>query len=435
MREYCVRKNEELIRALSRSSEVVEAPPAQSSVAEEQLPSKLVDCYQYCVKYHGDDLAALQSCRSMCDAMWKSGIQVGTEQFSNCFPQGILELGEFEARYRRAGRIGLDDWQIVAHVSFIINKMLEEGRQNKCPDPEEMIVRIVTSKLDEMGIDRYSVRKAHLHGMPKEVRQLIMEIFPNVEEIRRPSIDEIAKYYEASQKRATDIPSGPRAIIPPGYEKYLSENNDQGIPPEPPQRPPPEPPNLSEHPNNERKPEASGNECVEPDYSYIGNVLMGLIINYIIFVSPAAYFAYLAYIKYVTSVYAFALSMFFSALFFATALGLILGVEYANWRARRLRFISSLNAETGCLRVIPPPWFEHIESLFAPFFAAAFINPVVEYIVYKMLKSGPITLNPETVTLYESMVAFFVIIILILILNTLIDWSDWRRRRLLAPPR
>ncbi|WP_054855664.1 hypothetical protein [Vulcanisaeta sp. JCM 16161] len=184
LRKYCIEKYEELSRAPQQPSKNMEMPLAQSSVAEEQLPSRLVDCYQYCVKYHSDNPTALQGCRSMCDAMWKPSIQrVGIEQFRNCFPSGLLELGEFEARYRR---VGLDDWQIVAHISGVISKIIEEGRRNKCPDLDETIIRVVTSKLDKMGIDRYSIRRAYLHGMSDEVKQLIMKVFPNVTDMAPP---------------------------------------------------------------------------------------------------------------------------------------------------------------------------------------------------------------------------------------------------------
>uniref|UniRef100_UPI000A537EE5 hypothetical protein n=1 Tax=Vulcanisaeta sp. JCM 16159 TaxID=1295371 RepID=UPI000A537EE5 len=75
LRKYCIDRYEELSRAPQQSSKNMEMPPAQSRAAEEQLPSRLVDCYQYCVKYHSDNPAALQGCRSMCDAMWKPSIQ------------------------------------------------------------------------------------------------------------------------------------------------------------------------------------------------------------------------------------------------------------------------------------------------------------------------------------------------------------------------
>ncbi len=213
LRKYCIERYEELSRAPQQSSKDMEMPSAQSSIAEGQLPSRLVDCYQYCVKYHGDNPTALQDCRLMCDAMWKPSIQrVDIERFRNCFPSGLLELSEFETKYKSIGKFGFDDWQIVAHISGVISKMIEEGKRGKCPDLDEAITKVITSKLDEIGINRYSIRNAYLHGMNDEVRRLVERVFPNVTEIRRPTTPITLK--ETPQPSLTPPPSMPQSPTP-----------------------------------------------------------------------------------------------------------------------------------------------------------------------------------------------------------------------------
>jgi hypothetical protein len=97
-----------------------------------------------------------------------------------CFFDGLMDLMEFAARYRRLGRLGFDDWQIVSEVASAVSKMLREGRVRGCPNTEDMIVNIVVRTLDDLGIDRYSITRAYMHGTPKDVEELLKRIFPNL---------------------------------------------------------------------------------------------------------------------------------------------------------------------------------------------------------------------------------------------------------------
>ena len=103
-----------------------------------------------------------------------------------CFFDGLMELMDFAARYRRLGRLGFDDWQIVSEVASAVSKMLREGRERGCPNLEDAIVDVVVRTLDDLGIDRYSIMRGYLHGTTEDVRRILKRIFPNVEQITRP---------------------------------------------------------------------------------------------------------------------------------------------------------------------------------------------------------------------------------------------------------
>jgi hypothetical protein len=99
---------------------------------------------------------------------------------SDCFPEGLMALNDFAAGYRRLGRLGFDDWQVVSNISSVISKMLREGRVRGCPNTEDLIVDIVVEALNELNIDRYSITRAYMHGTPKDVEELLKRIFPNL---------------------------------------------------------------------------------------------------------------------------------------------------------------------------------------------------------------------------------------------------------------
>ena len=97
-----------------------------------------------------------------------------------CFFDGLMDLRDFAAKYRRLGRLGFDDWQIVSEVASAVSKMLREGRVRDCPNTEGLIVDIVVETLNELNIDRYSITRAYMHGTPKDVEELLKRIFPNL---------------------------------------------------------------------------------------------------------------------------------------------------------------------------------------------------------------------------------------------------------------
>ncbi len=101
----------------------------------------------------------------------------------DCFHDEWLELMEFAAKYRRLGRLGFDDWQIVSEVASVVSKMLREGRESGCLNLEDAIVDVVVRMLDNLGIDRYSIMRGYLHGTTEDVRRILKRIFPNVEQM------------------------------------------------------------------------------------------------------------------------------------------------------------------------------------------------------------------------------------------------------------
>ncbi|MFP3313207.1 MAG: CAP domain-containing protein [Thermocladium sp.] len=105
---------------------------------------------------------------------------------SGCFFDGLMDLMEFAAKYRRLGRLGFDDWQIVSEVASAVSKMLREGRERGCPNLEDMIANIAVRTLDDLGIDRYSIMRGYLQGTTEDVRRVLRRIFPNIEQITRP---------------------------------------------------------------------------------------------------------------------------------------------------------------------------------------------------------------------------------------------------------
>lgn len=123
----------------------------------------------------------MQTCYSICDALWKPELQfTDLEAFEKCFPHGMLELKEFMAKYRRIGKIGFEDWQIVSQVSSAIHKMLEEGKQNKCPNLYESIIRVVVSVLNSLGINRVEIKTAYAHHLTTEEKAILSVIFPSL---------------------------------------------------------------------------------------------------------------------------------------------------------------------------------------------------------------------------------------------------------------
>lgn len=126
----------------------------------------------------------------------------------DCFPSSKYDLLDFVAKYKRVGRYGFDDWQIVSRVAGAVYAMLKEGKQRNCPNLEEMIMETVVRTLDDLGIDRYSISSAYLHGIPDDVRQLVMRIFPNLSEIvRQPIVEEVRQGEEPETAVAVYLPS------------------------------------------------------------------------------------------------------------------------------------------------------------------------------------------------------------------------------------
>ena len=208
LRDYCTNKYEELRKARSEEQARAGAPTTQ------ETKGKLTECYDNCIKYYGDNQVALQTCYSICNALWKPTPQLDLDRFSKCFPQGVMELEEFMERYRRSS-IGYDDQQIVTETASVVSRMLEEGKKSGCPDLENTIVKVVSNALDGLGIDRYSIRKAYGHGIPEEVRKILKKIFPNIEwEEGRPTPVHISE--SRSQRRKEKQPEYSHV----SYRKY-----------------------------------------------------------------------------------------------------------------------------------------------------------------------------------------------------------------------
>gem|GEM_PF-5589218 len=108
-----------------------------------------------------------------------------SSSLSGCFHEGLLELGDFAVRYRRVGRWGFDDWQIVNAVAYAAAKMFREGRERNCQNLDDAIVAIITKTLDELGIDRYSITKGYLHSVDSEVRDIVLRVFPSLTDLSK----------------------------------------------------------------------------------------------------------------------------------------------------------------------------------------------------------------------------------------------------------
>ncbi|MFP3316136.1 MAG: hypothetical protein RXN91_07335 [Caldivirga sp.] len=159
---------------------------AKGEVAEGQFTDELADCMRDCVRYYGDNAPELNRCYSMCRAIWgNTGVKWSCGEFKSCFPEGCFELEEFKREFRRIGKSGFEDWQIVSRVGSIIGTMLREGGERGCRDLEDNITKLMITELEDLGIDRYSIRKAYLHGLSSEVKDILMKIFPNVIQISK----------------------------------------------------------------------------------------------------------------------------------------------------------------------------------------------------------------------------------------------------------
>ncbi|MFP3194282.1 MAG: hypothetical protein RXR11_03175 [Caldivirga sp.] len=167
------------------------ASEAKGEVAEGQFTDELADCIRDCVRYYGDNAPELNRCYSMCRAIWgNTGVKWSCGEFKSCFPGGCFELEEFKREFRRIGKSGFEGWQIVSKVGSIIGTMLREGRERGCRDLEDNIIKLMITELEDLGIDRYSIRKAYLHGLSSEVKDILMKIFPNVTQISKDNESE-----------------------------------------------------------------------------------------------------------------------------------------------------------------------------------------------------------------------------------------------------
>ncbi|GAB6943287.1 hypothetical protein [Vulcanisaeta sp. JCM 14467] len=256
-----------------------------------------------------------------------------------CFPNAMFEFNEFLARYKKVGKLGFDDWQIVSEVASAVRKMLEEGRQNNCQDLRNKIIEVVTKSLDSVGIDRYSITRAYKHGMTEEVRDIILEIFPNIEWIREPTPIQVI---ESSQPRQEEIVVKP-SRTPSQYDLPPIEPSPQ----QPPQQPKPNPPSPppQQQPQTPKEPQ---NYSVDHDYEH--NIIIDALIGFIFYslpiIAPAAYVYSRVYPIAVQESSA-GLAIFMSLILIgAIILTNILVKEYTRWRYMRLgRFGYKIDAE------------------------------------------------------------------------------------------
>ena len=144
-------------------------------------PHGLSECYSYCDRFHRGNPTALRACYSSCDAIWKGREEPReVRPPGECFPQGIAELRDFLEKYTTEYLEGFESWWVVAEVAYLANRMLREGRLNKCNDVNGMIVRTLTEALDRAGVDRLSFREAYEDGVSDEVKQIVSSVFPNL---------------------------------------------------------------------------------------------------------------------------------------------------------------------------------------------------------------------------------------------------------------
>ncbi|WP_054856888.1 protein kinase [Vulcanisaeta sp. JCM 16159] len=78
-----------------------------------------------------------------------------TPKIPCAFPNGILELKEFERKYRE-NRLGFTQTSIVAHIESVIYEMLKDAEAQGCSldEVEDLIIDIIVDALERLGIDR-----------------------------------------------------------------------------------------------------------------------------------------------------------------------------------------------------------------------------------------------------------------------------------------
>lgn len=86
----------------------------------------------------------------------------------------IRELAETYTRYR--GVIGeLSLVRKVADAAYVALR----GASN-CENPVAAVAEAISTELDRLGVDRYSVMRGELQGLPSDVIEVIKRVFPNV---------------------------------------------------------------------------------------------------------------------------------------------------------------------------------------------------------------------------------------------------------------
>ncbi|WP_054849042.1 ankyrin repeat domain-containing protein [Vulcanisaeta sp. JCM 14467] len=123
------------------------------------------------------------------------------------FPNGILELRDFEIKYRE-NRLGFTQTSIVAHIDSVIYYMLKDAEAQGCSldEVEDLIVDIIIDTLERLGIDREAIEKGYLHGIPELRRRILIKIFPKLAPSITPS---------PPPRRTPRAPPSPQPSQPP----------------------------------------------------------------------------------------------------------------------------------------------------------------------------------------------------------------------------
>lgn len=121
----------------------------------------------------------------------------------------IKDLADTYARYR--GVIGeLSLVRKVADAAYIALR----GAQS-CEDPVAAVAEAIAGELDRLGVDRSSVRRGELQGLPRDVVEVIRRVFPNIEHYAEKPEIAVAESSAARRGRPLRfaVPTMPRAPL------------------------------------------------------------------------------------------------------------------------------------------------------------------------------------------------------------------------------
>ncbi|MGC9107667.1 MAG: hypothetical protein ACP5IE_05705 [Infirmifilum sp.] len=122
-------------------------------------------------------------------------------------PRVEKELEDFEEWFKRYGEYILtyEESKLVVRVAWVARIMLDEGYAAFPGHEKEVktfVADFLSQRLASLGVDTLLVSKGELHGTRDDVVEVVTRIFPNVQQMERPSLPRIIKEDEFSRRRA-----------------------------------------------------------------------------------------------------------------------------------------------------------------------------------------------------------------------------------------
>jgi len=182
-----------------RPGAVAETRPLQASDTSLAGPGAPMGFVEYChsVRKTFGDVQEVNRCVKRCMDVANAPLDSGASQCLDA--ETRYELGKLLAEYRMYP-MGLEDWQIAMRVAGILSQVL--SRAGNCD--MDRLVKYIAKELDGAGVDRYSVRRAYIHGVSPGVVELLYRIFPNLTpkiggatELRPPALDKPPRLEES----------------------------------------------------------------------------------------------------------------------------------------------------------------------------------------------------------------------------------------------